>query len=55
MAFGISGSRIIPGISKPVILLSFRLKDLDAGVYGAVGSDGQESEKSDWWNFNYTI
>lgn len=46
-------SSIIPGINTTSY--SFEFPDNGSGRWRvwAVGPDGQESKKSDWWNFNY--
>ncbi len=49
------GSRIIPGISETSYSFELPAKRLGRWRVCAVGFDGQESEKSDWWNFKHTI
>lgn len=47
-----AGSSIIPGISTTSYPFEFEAKGPGRWRVWAVGSDGKESKKSDWWNFN---
>src|SRR5665647_919546 len=48
-----AGSSLIPGISTTSYSLEFLAKGPGRWRVWAVGPDGQESRKSDWWDFNY--
>jgi hypothetical protein len=47
-----AGSSIIPGINTTSYSFEFPAKGPGRWRVWAVGSDGKESKKSDWWNFN---
>jgi hypothetical protein len=49
-----AGSSIIPGINTTSYSFEFSTKGPGRWRVWAVGSDGKESKKSDWWNFNST-
>lgn len=50
-----SGSQVISGISTTSYSFEFPTEGPGRWRVWAVGQDGQESEKSSWWNFNYTV
>ncbi len=50
-----SDSQVIPGISATSYSFKFPSQGPGRWRVWAVGSDGQESEKTNWWNFNYTV
>ena len=50
-----TGSRIKPGITKTGYSFELPVKAPGRWRVWAVSPGGQESNKSDWWNFNYTI
>lgn len=50
-----SGSDVISGIDTTSYSFEFPAKGTGRWRVWAVSPDGQESKKSDWWNFNYTI
>ncbi len=52
---GSSGSQIISGISTTSHSFEFPSQNLGRWRVWAVGPDGKESEKSSWWNFNYSV
>jgi hypothetical protein len=49
------GSQVISGISTTSYSFEFPAQGPGRWRTWAVGSDGQESVKSGWWNFNYTV
>jgi len=48
-------SQVIPGISATSYSFKFPSQGPGRWRVWTVGSDGQESEKTSWWNFNYTV
>jgi hypothetical protein len=47
-----SGSTVIPGVITTSYSFNFPAKGPGRWRVWAVGQEGQESKKSDWWNFN---
>jgi hypothetical protein len=47
-----TGSNVVPGINTTNYSFEFPAKGPGRWRVWAVGSDGKESKKSDWWNFN---
>lgn len=50
-----AGSQVISGISTTSYSFEFTAQGPGRWRAWAVGSDGQKSVKSGWWNFNYTV
>jgi len=50
-----TGFQVISGISTTSYSFEFPAEGPGRWRVWAVGQDGQESEKSDWWNFDYTV